>query len=46
MGAVGDDHEAFMEAALAGRREEAIALLARHIDDTAALVEEYFKPPE
>lgn len=45
MGAVGDDHEAFMEAALAGRREEAIALLARHIDDTAALVEEYFKPP-
>ena len=45
MGALGDDHEAFMEAALAGRREEAIALLARHIDDTAALVEEYFKPP-
>lgn len=46
MGAVGDDHEVFMEAALAGRQEEAIALLARHIDDTAALVEEHFQPPE
>jgi GntR family carbon starvation induced transcriptional regulator len=45
MGAVGDDHEVFMEAALAGRQREAIALLARHIDDTAALVEEYFQPP-
>jgi DNA-binding GntR family transcriptional regulator len=46
MGAIGDDHEVFMEAALAGRQEEAIALLARHIDDTAALVEEHFRPPE
>jgi GntR family carbon starvation induced transcriptional regulator len=46
MGAIGDDHEVFMEAALAGRREDAVALLARHIDDTSALVTEYFKPPE
>jgi GntR family transcriptional regulator, carbon starvation induced regulator len=45
MGAVGDDHEVFMEAALSGRQADAMALLGRHIDDTAALVEEYFKPP-
>lgn len=46
MGAVGDDHEAIMNAALAGKKEEAIALLGLHIDDTVALVEEHFKPLE
>jgi len=46
MGAVGDDHKEFMEAALSRKQDEALALLGRHIDDTAALVEEYFQPPE
>jgi GntR family carbon starvation induced transcriptional regulator len=46
MGAVGDDHEEFKNAALSGKQDEALALLGRHIDDTAALVEEYFRPPE
>jgi len=45
MSALGDDHEAIMDAALNGNRPEAIALLGRHIDDTAALVEQYFDPP-
>jgi GntR family transcriptional regulator, carbon starvation induced regulator len=46
MGAVGDDHKEIMDAALSGKRDAALALLGRHIDDTATLVEEYFKPPE
>jgi GntR family transcriptional regulator, carbon starvation induced regulator len=45
MGAIGDDHKECMDAALGGMLDKALALLGRHIDDTAMLVEEYFKPP-
>jgi GntR family carbon starvation induced transcriptional regulator len=46
MGGLGDDHKEIMEAALAGRQKEALSLLTRHLEDTAALVGEYFKAPE
>ena len=46
MGGVVDDHEFIMEAALSGNKADAMSLLARHIDDTLALIEEYFRPPE
>src|ERR1700730_15009472 len=46
MGAIGDDHEVFMDAALSRRKDEAMALLSRHIDDNVALVRERFTPPE
>jgi GntR family transcriptional regulator, carbon starvation induced regulator len=45
MSAIGDDHEAFMNAALAGKKAQAIALLGLHIDDTVDLVEEHFQVP-
>jgi DNA-binding GntR family transcriptional regulator len=44
MGALGEDHESIMEAALKGKRDEAMTVLARHIEDTAALIEQYFEP--
>ena len=46
MGGVVDDHELIMDAALGGNTAEAMMLLGRHIDDTLALIEEYFRPPE
>jgi DNA-binding GntR family transcriptional regulator len=42
LGAVDQDHEVIFEAALAGRKSEAIALLGQHIDDTLAIIEEFF----
>ena len=44
LGAVDQDHDELMEAAVAGRRSEALLLLGRHIDDTTALIEENFDP--
>jgi len=42
MGAIDQDHEELLEAALAGRSREAAALLGRHIDDTVTLIDENF----
>lgn len=46
MGAVVDDHELCMNAALNGNKADALSLLGRHIDDTLVLIEEYIELPE
>jgi DNA-binding GntR family transcriptional regulator len=46
MGAIGDDHEIIMNAALAGERERAVSLLGTHLADGFALVADAFKDPE
>ena len=42
MGAVDQDHEVLLDAALAGRTAEAIAVLGQHIDDTHAVIAQCF----